>query len=982
MDIIEIPEKYRMKHSSGTRKPSRTSGANSASENGFYCWQSFGGYVHYVATVTAEKPKSISIYVNGSLHQSFSGSQISEAVTGKSVYKVIFSGLKYGDKFYTKAEYSGGSVRIDERVYIGCRKSEPDISETSTRINASADSPYDENYSMSVGVVTFGSDYGDLNKYSRDARTLLVESCLQCTEYDSILGKVSNEGSITLEQYDPVSNKWIEPSVYENEGRIYKFENLSTYNPIKVGITSSSSSNYYSYFSNYVDAWIADFNTLLGGVYAVRNDAIKESDYGIRITLGTHDELFGYDPDDSEYDEKEVMVYYGQWDRTLVYVATGTSGTYHCEVKLCNEIRGAMTSESDFRNITYEELTECLGCGNDTFRVFDSMFSEMWYVGKSNNLFSGNKPTPDGEVVQMLYKELNIGDTISELAHRLTPSEACVVKLPCFKWANKKNCSYTVKPYAMNRKVTWHTNPKENTSTVYWWFDYSDNSYSDIGDELSITPAYDTPIKAPRVGVYDRGADYLKADVGDERTYDLKAVDSSGNEVIVYEAEGPKITVSNLSPTTEYAVYSKISGTSAWFGGYSATTCPSKPRIHVYHSGTSLSIKVTAPETGKYTYLEMDAGYYQNGEQKYITSQKITAGTEYKYTVDAGSRFYVYAWAVYTVGSTDLRSEYAYENGYIGLEKASNPTGKRIDGGLIIDWNTTDTATRYQAKLVRVRDGKASNIFCDSPPCTFTGLDYGESYKISIDTYDGKWLGFGDEEPITTAPAQPVINSITRDKGVITVDWKLAAESNISKVYINLYTVSGSLLQQRTFENTKSGVFSFDAVTDGYYTVKASSMLAVGSTEIFSVDSEGNEFKLEQSVHISSRPGYFYWSDYTSHLSSGQKISLTPYAAWNALIDNIKEVLTFTDKGDTLMPESVVLYGNASGKTFLQACDYAYIPSENRRLYAATFNVANYILSWFVQGTGVGSKYGENAEYKVLASDLIALQEAINSIVE
>lgn len=967
----EIPKEYRRPHASGVKCGISSNVRNSAGQ-GFYCWPAFGGNVYYIDVPSSEyknQRPTIKIYVNGSLHQT--RTPTSTALSGKYLYEALFTGLEYGDTYYITSTYGSDVYRINERTYKGGRGSAPTLSETAVQINASMSSPYNKSYSMALGVVSFNSDYGSLNSYSREARTRLVESCLQCTEQDAVFGKVSNETSIWLDQYDPDTGNWNNVSAFTREAQIYKYS-ISTYSPAKVGIASSSSVKYYSYFSNYVNTWIEDVNELLGDTYFVRDDSIGETDEGIRITIGSHKDLFGYNPDTAE---GEIHIYYGTWERTRWYPSTG--GTHHCEVKLCNELRLAMEAVSDFRNITYEELTECLGCGNDTFRVYDSMFSEIWYIGKSNNLLSGSSPTYDGEVVQMLYNELQMGETMSELVHKLTPSQACVVKLPCIKWGNVRNKSYSLKTYAMNRKVTWHTDPNENTGTVYWWWDDSDNSFSDVESGISITPAYSTPPKTPTI--YSRGSDYLRIDVGDTNTYDVKAIDSGGNEYITSNTSGRYIYIRGLSPTTTYQIYSRITGSTAWFGGYSGTTNPMPPRLTVTTENNTLKVVVNPPTEGKYSYFYLSIYYYYNGEYKSVYVDNATSGKVYSYSADAGTSYTVYAYTYYTINGTDLSSDSAYENGKIGAAKASNPTAQRINGGLIINWNTASGATNYRIRLVRAYDSYSTTKTDTAPTYTWTGLMYGVTYNLSIDTYNGGWLGYCAAEPITTAPAQPVITSVTQKNGVITVNWELAAESNISKVYINLYTSGGTLMQERTFNNMTSGSFSFSAVADGYYQIRAASSLLIGTTEIFSVDSSGNEYKLYKNIQVSARPNYFYWSDYTAYMYSGGIITYTPYEAWNALIANIEEMIGFTGINGT-MPSSSTLYGSASGKTYAAACAYAYMSSSDKTVYAQKFNIANYIISNIGAGTGVGTKYSENSNYQVYASDFISLQNTINNI--
>ena len=664
-----IPEEYRIKHSASSysNNSSRNGGSANTTSN-FYCWEAFGGVVYYVCCNRSNP--SISLYVNGSLKKTVSPSA---AISGKLVYEAYFDGLSYGDKYYIK-EDDGSS--IDVRTYIGGRGSAPTLSQTSTEITASMSSPYNKSYSMALGVITFNSDYGSLNSYSREARTRLFESCLQKTEQHAVLGKVSNDTSISFDQYDAVNDTWTKPSCFTREAQITRFDNST----IKVGITSSASTQYYSYFSDYVDDWISDINKLTGRIQFVRDDSISETDNGIRITIGSHKSLFGYVPENID---GEVQIYYGQWEQTRWYSNTGEG--YHYEVKLCNELRGAMDTATSFKNITYEELTECLGCGNDMFRRYDSMFSEIWYIGKTNTLLNGNTPTIDGEVVKILYNELDVGDLASELVHKLTPSAACVIQLPCGKYGNRKNKNYSLKTYAMNRKVTWHTNSSLNDGITYWWWDDSDNSYSDIESSISVTPSANTPYKAPTVK--SRGSTYFYIDVGDStQNYDIKLV--NGSTESIFSNETPNydwVYINGLTPTTSYQIYDRISGGTDWFGGFTATTTPAAPQLTVSQKNNVLSISVSPPLTGKYTYITFEVDYTYNGSTKETTVEKATIGNTYTYQADEGTKYSVYAYATYVINGTKLSGDWTSKNGTVQTITRPNDW----------EWTTTISSSAY-----------------------------------------------------------------------------------------------------------------------------------------------------------------------------------------------------------------------------------------------------------------------------------------------
>lgn len=973
MHSEEIPIKYRREHSSGSKACILSAPEHSAFMSSFYTWQAFGGCVFYVTTppetLKNQKP-TVKIYVNDSLHQTITPS--ATALSGKYLYEVMFSGLMYGDEYYITVTYGDNTFGMNRRTYIGKSGLPPVLSETAVQINAETSAPYDKSYSMPLGVISFSEDYGSLNSYSREARTRFIESCLQYTEVNAVLGKVSNLVSVYFDQYDYSTGEWQQPSVFTREAQIYRFgyDKLSVYNPVKVGISSATSVSYYSYFSSYVNAWISDVCELLGGEYFVRDDGIGEDDFGIRITLGSHKDLYGYIPEEAT--GKEVEIYYGTWTQTHWYSSTG--GTKHCEVKLCNELRNAMNEVSAFKNIVYEELTECLGCGNDTYRVYDSLFSEIWYIGKENNLIVNGTPTYDGEVVQLLYNEFEMGETISEVIHRLTPSQACVVKLPCIKWGNVRNKAYSLSTYAMNRKVSWTT---DGDGTSHWNWNDSGNCFSDIeSSALTVTPAYSTPLSDPVVSA--RGADFLKVDVYNTNTYDVKAVDNDGKEYVTSSASGRYIYIKNLSPTTSYRIYSKIADTPAWFGGNTATTNPSPPKLTVWQSEDTLKITVNAPNDCKCTYLYIVVYYYLDGKYTSSDIRPAVSGETYTFTADSGKSFTICANTIYTLNATELWSEAVTCYGTMGKISASAPTAKRIDGGLLIDWDTVENATNYQVRLMDTETNLSTYSTASSPPCKVY-LSYGVTYKLSLNTYNGGWLGYCADEIVTTAPAHPVIDSVLQSNGVITVSWRLMAKSNVSNVYINLYTSGGTLLQSKTFQNVSSGSFSYSAVAEGDYQIRASSSLLVGNSEIFCVDGNGNEYKLYRNVRVSSRPEYFYWNNHTAYMHSGGIISYVPYTAWNALISNIKEMISFTGKND-VMPSSESLYGSAAGKTYLEACSYSCMDLTDKTVYAWKFNIANYIISNIGKDTGVETKYSKNSNFNVCAGDFTALQDTINSI--
>lgn len=672
---MAVPQEYQLIHSASSRRLRTNSSNGNGSDGVFYCWESFGGQLCYVA-VDCEEP-TVYLYVKGSL-KSWQTPTKTE-VEGASVYKAVFSGLQKDDIYYIESKSGEITKTTNKRTYIGGEGSSPTLSITDTEIKTSMSSPYNKSYSMALGVITFDRDYGSLSNYSREARTLFWESCLQTTEYHAILGKVGNEGSIQLDQ-NGVNGEWVYPDCFTHEARIFRFGSVAKANGgVKVGFASSSkTSAYYSEFSEYVNDWITDVNKLTGDVLFYRDDSIGEDDLGIRITLGSHEELWGYTPENYT---TEVEVNYGRLYLTLLY--PDISESYHYEVKLCNELREAMDSKEALKNIVYEELTECLGCSNDTFRVYDSLFSEIWYKGKTNTLIgSDGNATTDGQVVQLLYNEVNPGDLATELVHKLTPSAACVVQLPCGRYGNKSGCNYTVTPYAMNREVTW----EKDGDNTYWDWDSSNNCYSDLGTPITVIPDEDTLCKA--VAVYNRGVNWFQFNMGESsRTYDIKLV-SGSTEISITNVGADDdclyYTGEILSPTTSYQVYSRFSGTSNWFGGFTATTNPLSPQFSVSQKDGAFSVTVSPPSEGTYTYVYITVQYTYNGNDKIEYEEKAICGQTYTYQADEGTSYEVSVHSVYVVDNTRLTSEEVYTWGTIASVRPNN-----------WEWSTSISTSAY-----------------------------------------------------------------------------------------------------------------------------------------------------------------------------------------------------------------------------------------------------------------------------------------------
>ena len=489
-EAVEIPKERRVVHRAGG---SGSSSAGSATiDHIWYHWDSFGGETCFVfQQFDGRVCDKVNIRKNGELFDSKRPTALN--IGDGVLYEVIFDGLSYGDEVVFVVYLGSGENYWTSALYTyqGSYGLPPVVTESDGLINASMSSPYNKDYSLALGVLNFESDYGELNNYSREARNLAYVACLQSTEYHPVFGKVGNEvGSFSKEYDERVDIKnGIYADYWNSEAFISKFDTRGVQVPIGISETNNTDEATVSIFSNYINDWINDMNTLLGEDVFVRRDGIPEydpekyenyEDMGIRVILGTHKELWGVDIESELKNDssKWIDFYYGTWAKTVEWLYDYSF--YQSEVKLCTEYRGVMRNNEDFKDIVYEELTEATGCGNDTFHTYDSMFSQIWYTGKRNRLISNGVPTTDGEVVQLLYKELPIGEVASYVVHMLTPSIGAVVQLPCESYPEFRG-KYTVSSFAINRKLKWDGNT--------WSFYHDSNSYSDIGAPTKMCPA-------------------------------------------------------------------------------------------------------------------------------------------------------------------------------------------------------------------------------------------------------------------------------------------------------------------------------------------------------------------------------------------------------------------------------------------------------------------------------------------------------------
>ena len=190
---------------------------------------------------------------------------------------------------------------------------------------------------------------------------------------------------------------------YEHKFYNKKFKRWNkTQVTVGVNFMSSVSSSLRSTFIGYVQQTIDIVNSytagsgfslklvsgITGGDY---DDAVNRNGNGdIQVWWGDYVELF----------DEEVGTdyrYFGTWENNA-----DSSGTYITEatVRLCTEKVWMM----NYQGITYEEIVEALGAGNDVRYTAESVYSDFWFTNKNLNSSSVLDPyTNDLYVLEMLY---------------------------------------------------------------------------------------------------------------------------------------------------------------------------------------------------------------------------------------------------------------------------------------------------------------------------------------------------------------------------------------------------------------------------------------------------------------------------------------------------------------------------------------------------------------------------------------------------
>ena len=190
---------------------------------------------------------------------------------------------------------------------------------------------------------------------------------------------------------------------YEHKFYNKKFKRWNkTQVTVGVNFMSSVSSSLHADFRGYVQQTIDIVNShttgsgfslklidgITGGTYQDYKNRNGNGD--IQVWWGDYEELWNEPvPDDYRY--------FGTWetnaDENQTYITEAS-------VRLCTEKVWIM----NYQGITYEEIVEALGAGNDVRYLAESVYSDFWFTSKNLNSSNILEPyTNDLYVLEMLY---------------------------------------------------------------------------------------------------------------------------------------------------------------------------------------------------------------------------------------------------------------------------------------------------------------------------------------------------------------------------------------------------------------------------------------------------------------------------------------------------------------------------------------------------------------------------------------------------
>ena len=169
--------------------------------------------------------------------------------------------------------------------------------------------------------------------------------------------------------------------------------------PVYVSVTYKSTIN-QDIIKARINEWISWMNGLVAfaGVEFVLGSSTEDDARQINVIVGTHEQLWSYNPDNVE-PGVETVVYGGTWENYY-----WREGIVEARVKICCEDRYPFNwGDKPFEGIVFEELIEASGPGYDQFGLNNTIFSEIHYPGKTVGGPPGEDPTRDENVIRILY---------------------------------------------------------------------------------------------------------------------------------------------------------------------------------------------------------------------------------------------------------------------------------------------------------------------------------------------------------------------------------------------------------------------------------------------------------------------------------------------------------------------------------------------------------------------------------------------------
>jgi hypothetical protein len=224
---------------------------------------------------------------------------------------------------------------------------------------------------------------------------------------------------------------------------------------------------------------------------------------------------------------------------------------------------------------------------------------------------------------------------------------------------------------------------------------------------------------------------------------------------------------------------------------------------------------------------------------------------------------------------------------------AGNPP--RVDAGLNVIWNASSGATLYRIRIKLGSGGTYSEYTTTSTNYSFTGLNYGDSYYISVRAENNIGVSsYTADSILTTAPRTPTVSFVSSTETSISVSTNVS-QGNWSFVRVWYRLIGGSWNSIVLTNPTTSGdITGLSNATQ--YEIKASSFYTVNGVDLESRDSSGG-IGYSASLFITTgggRPNNWAWS---YNISSGQNvyqingkdIIIMPATEWNNFTTRINQ---------------------------------------------------------------------------------------------